>query len=134
MNDNIVSFFQILHGQQDDPLWDDIYVILFWVLLLISTLAMYLYYFYFNQKKINWFSVKKWGLVLIITSFLGLIVSFFICYSKFEGQYLPSIITFSIICLLFTAIIYILLSFIFSRWSKHAANTPFKWNKLRGIE
>ena len=130
----IIGLYQLLHTVQDDPLWDDVYVTTFWFLFLISLSGSYLYYYYFNSKNIDWFKTSTWVKTGIVTAFITGVISLGVCFYYFDFSYILPIIFFFIINLIYSFIFYFLFSFAMFRWSKHAANTPFYRNKLKGDE
>jgi hypothetical protein len=130
----IIGLYQILHTVQDDPLWDDVYVTTFWFMVMVTLLFTIFYYYFLNNKYIDKFKTSNWITIGVISALFSGIVSLIVCFAYFDFSYFIQIIFFFLINVIYSSILYIGFSFAMFRWSKHAANTPFYRNKLKGDE
>ncbi|MGQ9846717.1 MAG: hypothetical protein ACUVQP_04340 [Bacteroidales bacterium] len=128
MNDLIIWFYQLMHGLQDDPLWDEVYITSGLLLIIITFLILLFYYHILNRYFINWFKLKHWIFFMFINSMIIAIVNNFIAIKILEpNEYSSDFLSFAFINFLYAAIFYSLFSILFSWGSPFAKFTPYKF-------
>lgn len=125
MQDFLIWFYQLLHGIQDDPLWDEVYVISFVLLLIVTLVVLVVYYRVITSYYINWFKTKYWFLFMIVNSFLVALINYIVAITTIEGiKYSKEFLTFAIINFIYALGFYLVFSIFMRRFSRHARYTP----------
>ncbi len=128
MNDFLIFLYQLLHGIQDDPLWDDVYVTSGWTLIVITIIILIFYYHILNRFFIKWHCLRHWFLFMLINSILITIITNLIAYNILEPiEYSTEFLTFAVVNFFYAAIFYALFSLVFCFGSPNAKYTPYKF-------
>lgn len=123
-----IGLYQFLHGVQDDPLWDDVYLTSGLFLFLITIVALIVYYQVLNRYLINWFKTSRWFLLMLINSIVVFIVTAIVSIIILELSFFdPAVLSFLVINFIYAAILYALFSLLFCLGSPHAKYTPYKF-------
>jgi len=120
--------YQLLHGIQDDPLWDDVYVTSGWLLIIITVLSLVFYYHILNRYFINWFKLKHWFYFMFFNSCIIVAVTTLVAIRIIEPlDYSPEYLSFAIINLLYAGLFYALFSLVLCWGSPFAKFTPYRF-------
>lgn len=124
--DLFIGLYELLHGVQDNPVWEKIYVNTGFWLSIFAILITVLYYYYFNFFFIKFYRKSMWFVFLFINSVINFIIAIFI--STYLGEFEiteASVLFFGMINFLYAAIFYFIFSIIIKWWSPNGKNTPF---------
>lgn len=128
MNDLFIFIYQFLHGIQDDPLWDDVYVATGWTIILITTLVLIFYYHILNRFFVFWHLLRHWFLFMFINSVINTVISYFISVSILEPtEFSTEFLTFTVVNFFLSAFLYVLFSLFICFGSPYAKYTPYKF-------
>lgn len=128
MEDFFIWMYQLTHGIQDDPLWDDVYVTAGLAMISLTIIVLFIYYHMLNRYFINFFKLKHWFIFMIIHSLIAAAVSYLIATSIVEPiEYTSEFISFAFINLLYATFFYSLFSLLICWGSPQAKYTPYKF-------
>ena len=128
MQDFFSTIYIFLHGIQQDPRWDDVYLGTGVSLFVLSVIFSVLYYYILNRKSIVWYSIPKWFLIMGILCLTMFLISLSIASNTVELPfYRGEVISFGLINVLYAAILFALLPFLISWWSPRARYTPYRF-------
>jgi hypothetical protein len=128
MEDLFIWLYQLAHGVQDDPLWDEVYLSSGLLLILITIIVLVFYYHVLNRYFIDWFKLKHWFLFMFVNSCLVTGVTTIVAIRVIEPlDYTPEFLSFAIINFLYSAVFYTIFSLALCWGSPHAKYTPYKF-------
>ena len=129
MKDFFIWLYELLHGVQENQLWDDVYQYSGIIcLILIPVVFCFVYYHILNRFFINWFKPNRWFLIMFINSLFAAVISTIIVHHILEPvDFLLEFIYFGFINFIYSALFYAIFSLIFCWSSPHAKYTPYKF-------
>ncbi len=133
MNDFFIWLYQTFHGLQDDPLWDEVYVMVGIISLIFTLCLVAIFYHLLNRYFINWFKISRWFLILFLNSLILSILALIISFNIIEPVEIGSeFYSFPITNFIISALFYSLFSFFICFNSPFAKYTPYKfYSKIR---
>lgn len=134
MKDLFIWLYVLLHGTQDDPLWDDAYFYSGLVLIFVTLTFVFLYYCVFNKFFISFFKTRHWIIFLFINSLLIAVLNTFIAINTIEPiEFSSEYLSFSLINFIYAAFSFALFSFVIRFLSPLAKYTPSFYSKSKGV-
>ncbi|MEM2139133.1 MAG: hypothetical protein QXM96_03190 [Candidatus Woesearchaeota archaeon] len=132
MKDLFIWFYVLLHGIQDDPLWDDAYFYSGLVLIFVTLIFVFLYYCILNKYFISYFKNLYWYIFLFINSLLIAFLNSFIAYYTIEPiEFSSEYLSFALINFIYAAIFFTLFSYFIRFLSPLAKYTPSFFSKSK---
>jgi hypothetical protein len=122
----VAYVYELFHGLQDTPLYEDtIYPQIGAALLACTLVCVAVFYYGFGWTTARYNMVRHWVVALVLNSAISMVIVLAVGQSAFGGWDIPApLFTLMLIQGLYAAVFFVVLSAVMKWGSRHSPDTP----------